>query len=84
MYDKISNRPRHHGEVRVAQIGGLDRLQAEGVFLISTAELLRTGILTRDDKYAAKHEWLVLDQIPAACIEADWSAQQFIWLCGNF
>lgn len=26
MYDKISNRPRHRGEVRVAQIGGLDRL----------------------------------------------------------
>lgn len=69
------------GQVRVSVIGGLDILQNEGVFLTSTAELLRTRVLRNDDRYVSRAEWLALDRIPASCIEARGTAEQFLKFC---
>lgn len=62
-------------------VGRLERLQREGVFLTSLAELRRTGVLGHDYVYAYGDEWLVLDHIPVSCVLADGTAEQFI---GNY
>lgn len=69
------------GQVRVSVIEGLEGMQNERVFLTSTAELLRTGVLYIDDHYVSKAEWLALDRIPASCVRASGTAEQFLEFC---
>lgn len=69
------------GQVRVSVVEGLEKLRREGVFLTSLVELRRTGVLGHYDDYAYGDEWLVLDHIPASCVLADGTAEQFI---GNY
>jgi hypothetical protein len=47
---------------------GLRKQQKERGFLTSTAELLRTGVLTSRDDYVNQYEWLALDRIPASLV----------------
>jgi hypothetical protein len=69
------------GQVRVSVIKGLEVMQNERVFLTSTQELLRTGLLHIGDEYVSRAEWLVLDRIPASCVEARGTAEQFLEFC---
>jgi len=67
------------GQVQVSIVAGLKVLQREGVFVSSLAELRRTSVLKHDDDdFAYGDEWLVLDRIPASCVLADGTIEQFI------
>ncbi|KAL2841164.1 hypothetical protein BJY01DRAFT_217898 [Aspergillus pseudoustus] len=69
------------GQVRVAVIAGLETLIKNDVYLTSLAHLRNAGVLTRDDGFAWQPEWLVLDQIPASCVVADGTAEEFMECC---
>ncbi|KAI9783587.1 MAG: hypothetical protein M1816_001338 [Peltula sp. TS41687] len=69
------------GMVRVTKISGPRTLRRNGVVLMSTAQLGRMGILTGSDTFAMGEEWLVLDWIPAACVEGDGGAGEFMQYC---
>lgn len=68
----------------ISKIGGLKDLQKDLAFLVSTAELLRTRVLTRlDDDSVNTQEWLALDRIPASCVIADKTTKQFLQCCDS-
>lgn len=68
------------GEVQVAEIRGLDELERNDVFCVSTSELLREGLLRYSSplgRFIIHDEWFVLGEIPAACVVAVWSVDEF-------
>lgn len=76
--DEASGRFARRGQVRVAEIAGLETLRENGVFLTSTSELRRCHVLDYSDEFVNQHEWLVLDHIPASCVVGDHSTKEFI------